>query len=159
MKKKKEYSNVCQWRSPLVNVLRWRGCDKRHHEGETEYIPVLMNVCCVSLTICFCCTLMSFSIGWNWFVVTWEKKTTLYFNVLYSFTVSLKLLLSTPPCLNTCLSFDNPFLLLYFFFFFFLWSFPVLYRHSDQVPVCVASSPRWRRAVAARPLALLRYQH
>lgn len=39
---------VGEARSDLYLV---KGCGKRHHVGETEYIPVLMNVCCFSFII------------------------------------------------------------------------------------------------------------
>ncbi len=36
---------------PVLYLYFVKGCRKRHHKGETEYIPVLMNVCCFSFTI------------------------------------------------------------------------------------------------------------
>lgn len=74
-KKRWKYTNLCQWRSPFIPVLRerlWKtppqGGDRIHTSTHECLLFFFHNL------VFLCCTLMYFGIGWKWFVVTWDKS-------------------------------------------------------------------------------------
>lgn len=75
--KRQKYTNVCRWRSPFIPVPR-EGFDKGLRKGETDYVPVLMNVF-LSFTV-WC------SYAAHWCISALYRNDLLYLwiNVLFS---------------------------------------------------------------------------